>query len=845
MKKITIRLIAVVMITALLVPILAGCRSREPESIFEAPEFVFVPEFISFPSEITDVRNLTFVHDRLFFSSMIWDDMDWQNTQTKIFSMNIDGSGLTEIYSYNPNDSDPFADDEDVTGGMGLSSVRVDDDGNIWLVESGIFYSLGDPIEGGIAIPMPMPRGDIMLPAVVPPTTGTDDNDETDPLEGDPEEGDPEEGDIEHTDPDEEIPDDGFLGDEPMFPPMRDMEYLKTVINVRKIDSAGRELFVRDVSHIADNSDWGMHVGAFNIDSAGNIYLGADMEIFVFDSDGNSLLTLDPGGWVDELLRMPDGSIAFFGWMDRGRAVRPIDLATGGWGETIELFGNIYRIFPGSGEFTFLYPENDNLFGYNIETGESTKLLNWIESDIMNQGIDNISIMPDGRIMCTNQRYSETSGMRFEIIFLTRTPYAELPERTVLTLATMYLDWNLRSHILEFNQTSQTHRIHVTDYADFATEEDWQAGLIRLSTEMISGRVPDILDVQNLPYNMYVSRGLLIDLYPFIDEDPELSREGLVAGVLRATEVDGKLYRIFSSFNINTIIGSPLVLGPYPGWNMDEFRAVLNANPQADMPMGQGLTKEYFMQNAIMLSLDEFVDWSAGTTHFDRGDFAQLLEFANTFPEEYDWFNMDMSEWMDDSQLIALGRQIMSQAWLWNFSSVQHNRRLYGGDIVFKGFPTESRNGSSLSISGPNLVITTHCVDKDGAWDFIRTILTSDWQRENARWGGFATSLEILNSQIEEAMTEPEYFGGGAMIIGEGGFRQIFEMDNSAVTQAEIDQIMELINTVSNITSWTNDRALMEIIMEGANDFFSGRNSAQDAARIIQNRASIFISEQS
>jgi len=38
---------------------------------------------------------------------------------------------------------------------------------------------------------------------------------------------------------------------------------------------------------------------------------------------------------------------------------------------------------------------------------------------------------------------------------------------------------------------------------------------------------------------------------------------------------------------------------------------------------------------------------------------------------------------------------------------------------------------------------------------------------------------------------------------------------------------------------------LMEIIDEGAVDFFSGRSSAQEAARIVQNRASIYIAEQS
>jgi len=61
--------------------------------------------------------------------------------------------------------------------------------------------------------------------------------------------------------------------------------------------------------------------------------------------------------------------------------------------------------------------------------------------------------------------------------------------------------------------------------------------------------------------------------------------------------------------------------------------------------------------------------------------------------------------------------------------------------------------------------------------------------------------------------------------------------------QEEADQLLELIDSVSGIVN--RSMSLMEIIDEGAADFFSGRNSAQEVARIVQNRASIYIAEQS
>jgi hypothetical protein len=59
----------------------------------------------------------------------------------------------------------------------------------------------------------------------------------------------------------------------------------------------------------------------------------------------------------------------------------------------------------------------------------------------------------------------------------------------------------------------------------------------------------------------------------------------------------------------------------------------------------------------------------------------------------------------------------------------------------------------------------------------------------------------------------------------------------------EVNQVLALIDSASGIAS--RDEALMNIVMEGAADYFSGRSSAQDAARVIQNRVSIYVAEQS
>ena len=64
------------------------------------------------------------------------------------------------------------------------------------------------------------------------------------------------------------------------------------------------------------------------------------------------------------------------------------------------------------------------------------------------------------------------------------------------------------------------------------------------------------------------------------------------------------------------------------------------------------------------------------------------------------------------------------------------------------------------------------------------------------------------------------------------------------MTQAEADKILDLISETTAV-SVNADQQLMSIITEEAAAYFAGQRSAQDAAAMIQSRASIYVSEQS
>jgi len=694
------------------------------------------------------------------------------NFGESIYIMNLDGSDLTKLPDFSS------AVHPDVTEGItDVSHIHVDNDGYIWVVER------TQPMRSGI------------------PDGGEEEQDEDDG--------------IPHI-PEFTNPGDFFI--------------------LQKFDTTGTMLLDIDVtSDVFGDSN--VYLDTMCVDGSGNIYIGSFNNIYVLNNEGRLVFNLDPGhggGARNILIRMFDGNVSMAINHPTGIIYREIIFENRAFGDTVTLpiLGD-YLIYPGNEQYLFLLSDALNLVGVDAQTGEIAEILNWIDSDISSAGVENITILPDERILLTRQYWDWNDAFVTEFVTLTKTLYAELPQRTLLTLATFDTGQH-REAVLEFNRVSTTHRIHIIDYSIFNIREDMTAGFTRLTTEIISGKVPDILDLTYLPLERYAAKGMLVDLYTFIDADPELSRDSFVESVLKAAEVDGHLYWMFPTFSISTLVGSPAILGEDVGWNLDEFKAVIEANPQADIPLGETMTKETFLQYLIMFNIEQFVDWDTGSAHFDSGEFAQLLEYADKFPLHPSREHAGPDEFWKIPQVIHDNRQILYAMELSGFQNFCLTRSLFGGEIVFKGFPAENRNGNAFHIRG-GLAITTECEDKQGAWEFLRTFLTDDWQQNYTGSYSFPINMSVFEKNLAEELAEERI-----SYITIFGFGTIY---NASLTEMEAEQIMALIDSITHVV--TQNEALWNIIHEDASAFFAGQSTLEDTVRIIQSRASIYMSEQS
>ena len=816
MKKSTKRTAAAMLAAIMMISLIASCNQRGNEDENQDPsgssEYVYIAEITKLPEEMDSVTNLTPVGDMLVFASSQTSE-DGQTTTVKLYSLGFDGTEPKELENYEPAEK-PSDLPENAESSYNILGIIPDSDGNIWVAERGNFHYFD-------------------LPA------------------------------------DFSVEDSDMYG---MYAYYRD---LGSTMVMRLLDSTGEELRSIDLSGISNNGA-PAYINAVNMDQEGNIYLGFNQTICVIDNTGTESFRLEVQNWVDTLMSMSDGSIAFSGYVGSGRVLQKIDTANKDWGEEQTLPMLAQSVYHGGGIYDIVYADSDNIFGIDPETGESVPILNLINCGIGGGTTVDLFLLPDHSVVLNTfnlswSRTNQITGTQNEIVLLKSVPADSVPPRTVLTLGCNGVDWNLRNVIVDFNRTNTQYRIEVIDYSVYGTEDDRNAGITKLSTEIISGNVPDILITTSLPFSQYIAKGMIEDLYPFIDSDPELGREALVEGALKAAEVSGSLYQVFPTFYIYTMWGNPAVLGAEPSWTMDEFLEIIDNNPQATYPIGYYVTKDTFLLQTVMLGMDRFVDWAEGTTNFDSEEFIKILEFTNTIPSEVE---INYETYVRPEELIDSGEQIIQYGGVSDLVSTLRTKALFGGDLVYKGFPSESQPGNVLVVQG-SLAMTTACKDKEGAWQFLRKLLTADFQSPIQRLSGLPVNKANFDSLLSDVMTQ-EYItdmdgneipvpklafwitGSYTLFTAESYAEQIegtgmYAMFGSraddmiyvyAMTQEQADQILELLDNVSGIEGGY-DEGLINIIIEGAQSYFDGMGTAEDAARIIQGKAMLLVSEQS
>lgn len=609
-----------------------------------------------------------------------------------------------------------------------------------------------------------------------------------------------------------------------------------------KYDSTGKQLWAQELTEEIFSDIENAYIQSLMISADGKIVASTGSDFIIFNNDGTVFKSIPTGtDWVDSMCVTDAGKLLYTAYGMNGMELNEIDLATGAK-------GNTYKNIPDmSGRMEYingkLYMAGyTKLFEYDLEKQEAVEILSWLDSSVDGNYIQSFTMTEDGKIIVYVDNYSTGA----EIAVLSKKLASEVQQKQIITFATLYDGSNLNEAIVNFNKSNTQYQIKLQTYIDSTaewTETTYEDGLARMYADLISDNAPDIIDLTYVDVPSLVAKGALEDLTPYLEKSTIANKKDFVESVLNAYNYDGVQVSVPNSFRIMTLMGKASNVGTEPGWTMDEVIALARKNP--DSQLFQYMTKEQALQICIQYNNDSFIDYETGTCKFNSEEFIKVLEFANEFPDEYNY---------DDDRsfpaMIQSGEVLLADLYLYDVTEYQMHRLMFEAEATAIGYPT-SDGTPGVFISGQDMCGISASSDcKDGAWAFVESTLAKTG--DNSHIWMFPSRKDLLEELFAEAM-EPNYqrdADGNIMYDENGNALQYpkttwgyddWEAEIYAATQEEVDEIKAMIAAARPMNG--ADQTVYNIIMEEAGPYFKGQKSAQDVANIIQSRVDMYISE--
>ncbi|MCM1134839.1 MAG: extracellular solute-binding protein [Clostridium sp.] len=618
-----------------------------------------------------------------------------------------------------------------------------------------------------------------------------------------------------------------------------------------KITLAGEELFSVKLNDVPELAAIGEENGYFYV---GNMFLAQGDGLYItilgnivkFDLEGNYVATVATSDDGENplvganLFPLEDGRVLAVVYEEDGMGYAQADLEKGTVGETYKIPGRSYDCSYFSGKGYDLYLANNyGLYGYNLGDADKTQIMSFIDSDFGFSNFYQVLGISDTEFFGVYD--DNESMMGSSLAKFTKIPPAEVKEKQEFTLAMGDTNWNVRQAVVKFNQSSDTIRIRLTDYNTlYGSDEDWEAGLARLNADIASGKVPDIVVLDDsMPVDSYISKGLFEDLKPYIEKDEAFSLESFMPNVIEAYSVEGKLYSLVPSYSIQTVAVKTADVGDKTWWSVQEAMDILASKP-GDTQFLATVTRRDMMEYCISMSSSQFIDWDSGKCNFDSDDFIKMLEFIGQFPEEVDQAIYTDEFWNNYDTMWREGRALASVLNIGDFRGYNiAEKGTFGEKITLIGFPSAEGSGSVI---WPDLQIalSSKCADKDGAWQFLRTFLTDEYQ-ENLY--NFPLSVKLLDEAGQEATKRPYYEdeNGNKTEYDDTYWLNGVDITIPPMTEQEVEFLKNWIKSVDK--AYKMDETLINIITEEAAPYYAGQKSAKDVAGIIQSRVQIYVNE--
>ena len=501
-----------------------------------------------------------------------------------------------------------------------------------------------------------------------------------------------------------------------------------------------------------------------------------------YDYSGKKLSELKIEGLgEDGLVKLKDGRIAAYA-ADTNRIVI-VDSLSEGKTEEFSVPGAIYGgdLIGGAGYYDLCYTCGTDFYGYSISDKKADKLFNWINAGIVYDELQAIRLKDDGTVSAVKYDWSYFYDSCTVNKVDVRRIAAETDTRTKLSIAAMYSDYTLWYNIIDFNSIDPNYKIELIDYSVYDTADNTRGASEALINDIKAGTAADVIYVAQFTDNeikQLIASGAFEDIYPYLQKDDKVSADDFLPSVLKACETDGKLYYTASDFSVLTYLGLSSMVG---NENKLSFFTMNDARKRLGGPNPSVFSLNYDQFNVLddyLKAVSDYVDLS-GDPKFNTDAFVSRLSVSSLASLR------KPNAPVDDYERVGAGHQLLARVQVNNASEIALAYSQIGKPLSFVGLPVEEGSGNQIDIS-KGYAINAGGENKDGAWEFIRTFLTEEYQTENAL--RLPVNVNALKAQARALIDAGYTPKAGSNITADNVFDSFMQLVNSAERVADDDE---------------------------------------------------------
>lgn len=454
--------------------------------------------------------------------------------------------------------------------------------------------------------------------------------------------------------------------------------------------------------------------------------------------------------------------------------------------------------------------DSSTVYRYDIQKGETSVLFTTGSLGI--QIINWVVPLGDGDLLGSDTRSGRPYILRRELT-------TDKDNRTQIVLGTLNQIRSYEQAVLTFNRVQTEYKIVIRDYSKYPDP------IQILNTELLAGSGPDILDVSELSADILRS-GMLVDLLPYLEEDPEIDTGDFFPEVFECLKTDGQLLTAVPTYMIYSFVTRE---DNYPDGidGLDEFIAA--ASEEGDY-YRYLIGREEFLQTAFCSDTFE---------SYTETDIANILRFSEALLTEADREELEKVSFLQkdfadrQQRLIDEGKQKMFLRKFGGTDSVIIEELALEKPLKPLGLPFAPKN-TGLIIPAIELGITASSDVKEGAWQFIRELYLPSYQKQ------LGVMQYPISKSAYDATEQGRYdlWATGYSVTVLFGDRSEERMVYEPMGLSSAREVL----TAPYGVYHRND-AVMSLVNSAAEEYYTGKTTAEDAAHVILSKLKIYFSE--